>query len=866
MKWARDGDENSSFFHGVINKRRVSNCTPGIMTNGVWVTKPNLIKREVFSFFRDKFVEEMEDRPNLVCDDLKMISSAEAESLVGPFTKKEIKEAAFECGSDKAPGPDGFNFRFIKRFWHLFEDDFFKIFQSFHDTGKINKGVGSSFITLIPKVENPVGLGEYRPITLIGVISKVISKVLTNRLKTVMESVTYETQSAFLSGRYILDGPMIISEVMSWAKRRDKELFLFKIDFEKAYDNVHWGFLFSIMKQMRFPDRWCEWIHGVLASASSSVLVNGSPTFEFSCSKGIRQGDPISPFLFIIVMEALSSIIRKACRMGAFEGVRLPNNGPVLSHLLYADDAMVMGEWSQANFNSLRRILRVFRLCSGLRININKSTLYGIGKPYMEVQAKALWLGCRFGEFPFKYLGILVGGNMSRINSWDPVIQVFKKRLSLWKARILSMGGRLVLIKSVLESIPTYYFSMYKAPIAVINKLEGLIRRFLWGGTDEIGKIHWVAWDNVVKSKDSGGLGLSRLLECNYSMLFKWIWRYKVEDNAMWKQVIEAIHVSNRRWDMVPWNKQSSGPWSKIVKAAYATQVQGTRFINMIRGMLGDGTDIRFWLDSWISDMPLRDLFPNLFRLERNKWCKVVDRIGNDNDAGLVQWEWKRYPSSDDETRELIECFRLVTSVRLQHRRDSWRWNSGSNITYTVKETRKWLRNDQGNPNGDVYKWCKWIPSKCNVFMWRTSLDRIPTASNLIRRNINIGDGLCSFCGEVPESTDHIFTGCLHSNGLWSGLGTWLKLPPMIMFSVKDILQSVQLLPMSSSRKEIIYGIVVIMCWKIWANRNEIIFKQGKANVSKTIAEVKAISYLWSNSRSKKAKIDWKKWCVFDVT
>ncbi|PWA72534.1 RNA-directed DNA polymerase, eukaryota, Nucleotide-binding alpha-beta plait domain protein [Artemisia annua] len=141
--------------------------------------------------------------------------------------------------------------------------------------------------------------------------------------------------------------------------------------------------------------------------------------------------------------------------------------------------------------------------------------------------------------------------------------------------------------------------------------------------------------------------------------------------------------------------EQSSGPWSKIVKAAYATQVQGTRFINMIRGMLGDGTDIRFWLDTWISDMPLRDLFPNLFRLERNKWCKVVDRIGNDNDAGLVQWEWKRYPSSDDETRELIECFRLVTAVRLQHRRDSWRWNSGSNITYTVKETRKWLRNDQ---------------------------------------------------------------------------------------------------------------------------------------------------------------------------
>ncbi|KAJ0768031.1 putative RNA-directed DNA polymerase [Helianthus annuus] len=464
------------------------------MANGVWVTKPNLVKREVFSFFRDKFVEDMEVRPNLVCDDLKTISDAEADSLVCPFSQKEIKEAVFDCGSDKAPGPDGFNFRFIKRFWHLFEGDFMKIFQHFYEYGTISKGVGSSFITLIPKVENPVGLGEYRPITLIGVISKVILKVLTNRLKTVMESVTYETQLAFLSGRYILDGPLIISEVMSWAKRRGKELFLFKIDFEKAYDNVHWGFLMSIMKQMRFPDRWCHWIRGVLASAASSVLVNGSPTFEFSCSKGIRQGDPISPFLFIIVMEALSSIIRRACRMGMFEGVRLPNSGPMLSHLLYADDAMVMGEWTQANFRSLRRLLWVFRLCSGLRININKSMLYGIGKPIMEVQDKATWLGCRYGEVPFKYLGILVGGNMSRINSWDPVIQVFKKRLSLWKARTLSMGGRLVLVKSVLESIPTYFFSLYKAPVTVINNLEGLIKRFLWGGGGQMRSVKYIGW------------------------------------------------------------------------------------------------------------------------------------------------------------------------------------------------------------------------------------------------------------------------------------------------------------------------------------------------------------------------------------
>ncbi|KAJ0887886.1 putative RNA-directed DNA polymerase [Helianthus annuus] len=230
-----------------------------------------------------------------------------------------------------------------------------------------------------------------------------------------MGNMTHETQSAFLTGRYIFDGPLIISEIISWSRKMGKELFMFKIDFEKAYDNVNWDFLLSVMRQMKFPEIWCRWIHGILSSARSSVLVNGSPTFEFACEKGIRQGDLLSPFLFIFVMEAFSGMVRKACDSGSFDGVRLPNDGPKISHFLYADDAKVMGEWSLFNFKALRRLLRVFHLCSGLRININKSILFGVGKPLEEVTNMASGLGCRAGDTPFKYLGIQVGANMSRI-------------------------------------------------------------------------------------------------------------------------------------------------------------------------------------------------------------------------------------------------------------------------------------------------------------------------------------------------------------------------------------------------------------------------------------------------------------------
>ena len=236
-------------------------------------------------------------------------------------------------------------------------------------------GCNSAFITLIPKSKDPGSLNDYRPITLVGIVNKVVSKVLANRLKRVLAPLISVNQSAFLADRSIMDGPLIVNELVEWWKKSKSKAFLFKVDFNKAYDNVNWAFLMSIMTQMGFPARWCNWIYSSLASAKASVLVNGSTTEEFQCFKGMRQGDPLSPFLFLIVMEALSNILKKASSGGLMRGVSLPNNGPVLSHLLYADDVLFLGEWSRYNIKAVSRFLRCFHLISGLKINLNKSTL-----------------------------------------------------------------------------------------------------------------------------------------------------------------------------------------------------------------------------------------------------------------------------------------------------------------------------------------------------------------------------------------------------------------------------------------------------------------------------------------------------------
>ncbi|XP_021996007.1 uncharacterized protein LOC110893197 [Helianthus annuus] len=167
-------------------------------------------------------------------------------------------------------------------------------------------------------------------------------------------------------------------------------------------------------------------------------------------------------------MEALSCLLKKAKEIGVLRGINFTDHGANITHLFYADDALIMGEWSRENLQNTARILRVFYMCSGLRINIHKSNLFGVGTDDIEVDNMMEVLGCKRGDFPFVYLGIQVGVNMSRISNWNMVIEVIKRRLESWKARTLSIAGRLVLIKAVLENLPIYYLSLYQTPVAVI--------------------------------------------------------------------------------------------------------------------------------------------------------------------------------------------------------------------------------------------------------------------------------------------------------------------------------------------------------------------------------------------------------------
>ncbi|KAJ9558313.1 hypothetical protein OSB04_012927 [Centaurea solstitialis] len=250
------------------------------------------------------------------------------------------------------------------------------------------------------------------------------------------------------------------------------------MDFEKAFDNVNWNFLFDVLALMNFGRKWISWVKELVTTASVLVLVNGSPTNQFRLEKGIRQGDPMSPYLFILAIEGLITILKESSRNGLLKGVDLPNNGPKLVSLHYADDALFLGEWSDQNVRNLMQILHCYHLVSGLKINWSKSILLGVKVAPNDIMRVAMITSWKEGRTPFTYLGMSIGSSMNKSTGWHLLLEKFRNRLSSWKGKHLSAGGKITLCKSVLGSLGVYLFSLFKAPTIILNKLEGMGRNF----------------------------------------------------------------------------------------------------------------------------------------------------------------------------------------------------------------------------------------------------------------------------------------------------------------------------------------------------------------------------------------------------
>ncbi|GJW88814.1 RNA-directed DNA polymerase, eukaryota [Tanacetum coccineum] len=323
----------------------------GILVDGVWINSPSTMKNEFLSHFKNRFDCPSSTRLSLDMNFLDQLSSDIQLDLEKNVSLEELNRVVWDFSLDKSLGPDGFTFGFYQRYWSFLENDVMEAVSYFFQHGSFLKGGNSSFIALIPKTQNANMVKDFRPISLIGSLYKIIAKILANCLVVVMGDIVSDVQSAFVADRQILDGPFILNDLIQWCKSKKKQAMIFKVDFEKAFDSVRWDYLDDVLKKFGFGNRWCSWIQSCLRSSRASILVNGSPTKEFQFHKGLKQGDPLSPFLFILIMESL--------------------------HLSF-QNVVNAGQWSDFNISIIINVLKCFFCASGLRINMHKSKLIGI--------------------------------------------------------------------------------------------------------------------------------------------------------------------------------------------------------------------------------------------------------------------------------------------------------------------------------------------------------------------------------------------------------------------------------------------------------------------------------------------------------
>jgi hypothetical protein len=307
---------------------------------------------------------------------------------------------------NKAPGPDGFPAEFYQTFWEVIKGDLMSMFNQLHSGDlqlfKLNFGV----ITLLPKKENAIQIQQYRPICLLNVSFKIFTKVATIRANTVAEKVISPTQSAFMPGRHILEGVVVLHETIHELHRKKMDGVIFKIDFEKAYDKVKWPFLQQVMRMKGFDPKWCQLIEQFVKGGSVGIKVNDDIGHYFQTRKGLRQGDPLSPMLFNIIADMLAILIARAKEDGHI--------GSIIPHLVDGGISILMpmtrySSWSMILKKALnmKLILRFFEELSGLKINFHKSDIFCFGKAKEEEEEQYKQLfGCESGSFPFRYLGI----------------------------------------------------------------------------------------------------------------------------------------------------------------------------------------------------------------------------------------------------------------------------------------------------------------------------------------------------------------------------------------------------------------------------------------------------------------------------
>ncbi|KAJ4779287.1 reverse transcriptase [Rhynchospora pubera] len=832
VQWMNLGDRNTNFFHTVATNRRRRNSIKAIRDeDGNYTGDEKKIRLQFVQYFSDLYGHKTANRAD------QPATHIESEEKIANFFQglegdmgccipneahhnllvlpdfQEVKRAMFQMGPDKSPGPDGVTPRFLQNYWHIIGPDVVQQIREIFHTGHIPDGWLKCKVVLIPKGEEPDTPSKFRPISIGNVLYRLVMKILTNRLRPHMKRIISQEQTAFLQNRCISDNVLIIKEILNSFndKRYKQAAFMLKADITKAFDKLSWNFLEKTCEWVNMPNKITRMLISAYQRAQVSIHINGSGDGYITPERGLRQGCPMSPYAFIMVMEMLTRKLKKALHQNILEGVKLAPSAQTLTHMIYADDLVLLGQAKETEVSELRCILHEFGEVSGLVVNPNKSKLWFTKATANEKQAQVQHsLQATQAEPGEKYLGMCLSGRQSAKRTGQMLLDRMWSKLAGWKCSMLSHAGRLVLLKSVLTSLPVYYMTTVKLPKGVIDQMMSLMAKFFWGKTDKVRYLSFISWKKICSKVEDGGLGVKDLHKFGDALFMKNIWALMGQENKLWVDVCRAKYFPRIGFWGATNTRGGSQLWKEVVKNKQKLKDEVKWDIHNGHKALAVSQP---WFNDWeiqhnvtLADRQLT--VSQLFDTDRNQWREdQLERIfGVQGASQIYNTASKPNPVSNLEDKLI--------------------WQRVKEGRYTVKEGYKWLEGSSGTTGQNQMIGKHWkiiaelknVAPKVKVFLWRLLSKTLPIDQNLNRR-ISAISPMCQRCHEENEFETHCLFFCPGSRAVWFGGQLMLRVHELPLDIVEAFNQITERLDQQGME------ILAYTLWELWKGRNEVVMK-----------------------------------------
>ncbi|XP_074360896.1 uncharacterized protein LOC141701135 [Apium graveolens] len=666
----------------------------------------------------------------------KEVSAEQSNFLVAPVTDNHIFDIIKKMKKNKAPGPDGVNVEFFLATWHNTGASFCAAVRYFFEHGLMPSAI---------------------------------------RLKKIMPALVDISQSAFIPGRSISDNILMAQELFrGYERETGVPKCALKIDLHKAFDSIHWSFILAVLKKMKFPDIMIGWIRACICSTRFSVKLNGIIHGYFKGTKGLRQGDPMSPYIFALCMNILSCTLNNTP-----EGFKYHWRCKELrlTHLFFADDVLVFSRGSKQSVQHIMDSIKTFSGWSGLAPSINKSTSF-LCNCDAEFSSWFDTLSIPRGTLPVKFLGVPLISSQLSVNDCMPLVEKITSRLHSWATLLLSLAGRVLLIKSIVHAIEAFWCNHFLLPASIHATIQSLLTRFLWKGNINSKGGAKVAWNVICLPREEGGLGLKNMADWNRA---------------------QVIH--------------------HLVKVVLKLRVVALQFLTY---SIGSGADISLWFDPWWGGTCLAETTTS----------PIISQCGLHRNASLSSiihnGSWRlpspnpRYHHLDPLLVHWLQTFDYPTIN--SNGVDTLLWDGTA-----ATKIRTWHIWNSIRSRGDAVPWFKAVWHRLRVtryahHQWLLCHGRLNTLSRLYRFGL-VDSQQCFLCISGRETDSHLFVHCTYSRWVLSRLlgrldmvivgDTWLSL----LTHLADF--------QDNYRGLLALCLVQIYCYHIWRERNSRAHNKG---------------------------------------